>query len=181
MPHEDEGKSTPPINEVVEEEKEESYAPPPPYKPLIPFPQRLVKAKIIDHFRNFVEVLKKLYINIPFTETLLQIPSYAKFLKEILSNKHDEFCESFILSRESMSLMPLCVYEKLGLGGMKPNILSLQLTNKSVKYHVEIAEDVQIRIWKLIIPTNFVIMDIREDTKIPILLGRDIVTNTILC
>jgi len=34
-----------------------------------------------------LEDLKKLYINILFTEALSQMPSYAKFLKEILSNK----------------------------------------------------------------------------------------------
>ena len=34
-----------------------------------------------------MEVLNKLYINIPFTNALSQMPSYAKFLKEILSNK----------------------------------------------------------------------------------------------
>ncbi|XP_073153549.1 uncharacterized protein [Henckelia pumila] len=33
------------------------------------------------------EVFKKLNINIPFADALMQMPSYAKFLKEILSNK----------------------------------------------------------------------------------------------
>ncbi|XP_075087852.1 uncharacterized protein LOC142169831 [Nicotiana tabacum] len=32
-------------------------------------------------------MLKQLYVNIPFTEVLTQIPTYAKFLKEILSSK----------------------------------------------------------------------------------------------
>ncbi len=34
-----------------------------------------------------MEVLQKLYINIPFTEALSQTPLYAKFLKEILLKK----------------------------------------------------------------------------------------------
>jgi len=38
-------------------------------------------------FGKLLEVLKKLHINIPFTHALSQMPSYAKFLKEILSNK----------------------------------------------------------------------------------------------
>lgn len=38
-------------------------------------------------FSNFLEVFKKLHINIPFVDALEQIPSYAKFMKEILSNK----------------------------------------------------------------------------------------------
>lgn len=37
--------------------------------------------------KKIVEQLKKININVPFTEALTQIPSYAKFLKEIISNK----------------------------------------------------------------------------------------------
>jgi len=47
----------------------------------------MAKAKLDLQFGKFSEVLKKLYINIPFTDTLSQMPSYTKFLKEILSNK----------------------------------------------------------------------------------------------
>nr|GEU45020.1 putative reverse transcriptase domain-containing protein [Tanacetum cinerariifolium] len=37
--------------------------------------------------RKFLENLKQLHINIPFTEALTQMPKYAKFLKGLLSNK----------------------------------------------------------------------------------------------
>ena len=60
---------------------------PKPCTPPLPFPQRMAKVKLDMQFRKFLEVLKKLYINIPFIEALTQMPSYAKFLKEILSNK----------------------------------------------------------------------------------------------
>lgn len=33
--------------EVVEKDKEEPYVPHPPYKPLVSYPQRLAKAKIV--------------------------------------------------------------------------------------------------------------------------------------
>ncbi|XP_073120527.1 uncharacterized protein [Henckelia pumila] len=36
---------------------------------------------------KLLEVFKKLHINIPFADALMQMPSYAKFLKDILSNK----------------------------------------------------------------------------------------------
>ena len=36
---------------------------------------------------SFLEVLSKLEINIPFIDAIKEIPSYAKFLKEVLSNK----------------------------------------------------------------------------------------------
>ena len=54
---------------------------------VVPFPQRLQKAKIEEQFSRFLEVLKKIKINLPFPEALIQMPNYAKFLKEILSKK----------------------------------------------------------------------------------------------
>lgn len=48
-------------------EKEKPYVPPPPYKPHIPYPQRLVKSKNEGQFKKFVELLKQLNITIPFT------------------------------------------------------------------------------------------------------------------
>ena len=59
----------------------------PPYVPPIPFPQRLKKKNLDRQFSKFLEVFKKLHINIPFADALEQMPSYVKFIKEILSNK----------------------------------------------------------------------------------------------
>ncbi|KAL8148698.1 hypothetical protein AgCh_005890 [Apium graveolens] len=55
--------------------------------PLPPFPKRLQKKKLDKQFKKFLEVFKKLHINIPFAEALEQMPSYAKFMKGILSRK----------------------------------------------------------------------------------------------
>ncbi|XP_075087722.1 uncharacterized protein LOC142169719 [Nicotiana tabacum] len=45
------------------------------------------REKLDKQFSKFLDILKQLYINIPFTYALMQMPSYAKFLKEILSSK----------------------------------------------------------------------------------------------
>ena len=34
-----------------------------------------------------MDILKRLQINIPFTEALKQMPTYAKFMKELLTKK----------------------------------------------------------------------------------------------
>ena len=57
------------------------------YTPAVPFPQRIQKAKKEEQFSRFLEIFKKIEINIPFAEAINQIPNYAKFLKEILSKK----------------------------------------------------------------------------------------------
>ncbi|XP_019198704.1 PREDICTED: uncharacterized protein LOC109192492 [Ipomoea nil] len=58
-----------------------------PYVPPIPYPQRLQKRNQDNNLKRFLEVFKKLQINIPFAEALANMPSYAKYIKEIVSNK----------------------------------------------------------------------------------------------
>ena len=58
-------------------------------KPTVPilYPQRLKKNKSDKQFTKFMEVFKKLHINIPFFDALEQMPSYVKFMKDTLSKK----------------------------------------------------------------------------------------------
>ena len=79
------------------------------YKPKIPFPARLVQHNLDKQFSKFLEIFKKLHINIPFADALAQMPSYAKFLKEILKNKRklkdfetvklNEKCSAILLNK----------------------------------------------------------------------------------
>ena len=39
-----------------------------------------------EQFGKFVEVIQKLYINIPLLDAI-QVPTYAKYLRDILNNK----------------------------------------------------------------------------------------------
>ena len=40
-----------------------------------------------EQFSKFLDMFKKIEINIPFDEALAQMPHYAKFMKDILSKK----------------------------------------------------------------------------------------------
>ena len=55
--------------------------------PRIPYPQRLKKGKLEKQFPKFLNIFKKLHINIPFMDALENMPSYVKFMKKILENK----------------------------------------------------------------------------------------------
>ena len=57
------------------------------YKPQVPFPQRLQRAKLNEQFSKFLNMFKKIEINIPLAETLTQMLHYTKFMKDILSRK----------------------------------------------------------------------------------------------
>ncbi|XP_063948152.1 uncharacterized protein LOC135152235 [Daucus carota subsp. sativus] len=75
------------------------YSPP-------PFPKRLQKHKLDKQFAKFLEVFKKLQINIPFEEALEQMPSYAKFMKSILSRKLKlEELETVALTEECSAVL----------------------------------------------------------------------------
>ena len=50
------------------------------------FPERIRKPVADEQFGKFVEVIKKLYVNIPLLDAM-QVPTYAKYIKDILGNK----------------------------------------------------------------------------------------------
>ena len=52
----------------------------------LPFLERIRKPVADEQFGKFVEVIKKLYVNIPLLDAM-QVPTYAKYIKDILGNK----------------------------------------------------------------------------------------------
>ncbi|XP_016195620.1 uncharacterized protein LOC107636637 [Arachis ipaensis] len=85
-----------PLDVEEEKEKEKNHAQPyapkeketlKQYEPRIPFCQRLKKENKEKQYSKFLEVFRKLQINIPFIEALKQICLYIKFMKELLSKK----------------------------------------------------------------------------------------------
>ena len=53
----------------------------------VSYPHAPSKREAERQFIRFTEILKSLHINIPFTEALQQMPTYARFLKEMLTKK----------------------------------------------------------------------------------------------
>ncbi|XP_031273170.1 uncharacterized protein LOC116131647 [Pistacia vera] len=76
----------------------------------------------------------------------------------------------------SINLMPYSIYLQLGLGELKPTTMTLQLADRSVKYPKGIVEDLLVQVNKLIVPIDFVVLEMEEvpskDKEHPILLGR---------
>ncbi|XP_075475702.1 uncharacterized protein LOC142509826 [Primulina tabacum] len=72
----------------------------------------------------------------------------------------------------SINLIPLYVFRKLGLGEPKPTRMCLQLADRSFKYPRGVIEDVLVKVDKFIFPTDFVLLDMEEDVKMPLILRR---------
>ncbi|KAL5756603.1 hypothetical protein ACOSQ2_021349 [Xanthoceras sorbifolium] len=78
--------------------------------------------------------------------------------------------------RASINLMPYSIYMQRGLHDLKSTSMSLLLADRSTRYPKGIVEDILIQVDKLIIPTDFVVLDMDDErtTKndLPIYLGR---------
>ncbi|GJV18372.1 ribonuclease H-like domain, reverse transcriptase, RNA-dependent DNA polymerase [Tanacetum coccineum] len=72
----------------------------------------------------------------------------------------------------SVSVMPYSTFTNLGLGKLASTKLIIKLADKMVKHTKGIAENVLVEIDKFVFPVDFVILDIPEDSKTPIIIGR---------
>ncbi|GJW10006.1 hypothetical protein Tco_1575833 [Tanacetum coccineum] len=71
-----------------------------------------------------------------------------------------------------VSVMPLLTYLNLGLGELAHTSLTVELANRTVKYPKGIAENMLVGIGKFVFPVDFIILDMPEDIKVPLILGR---------
>ncbi|KAK0592662.1 hypothetical protein LWI29_023049 [Acer saccharum] len=82
----------------------------------------------------------------------------------------------------SINLMPYALFKDLGLEGLKPTTMELILANRSVRHPTGVVEDMLVRVGELIIPANFVILEMETDStkarEMPILLGRPFMSTT---
>ncbi|KAL5583464.1 hypothetical protein UlMin_015906 [Ulmus minor] len=53
----------------------------------LPFPSRFATTKKEEHEKEILETFQKVQVNIPLLDAIKQVPRYAKFLKELCTNK----------------------------------------------------------------------------------------------
>nr|XP_009786494.1 PREDICTED: uncharacterized protein LOC104234594 [Nicotiana sylvestris] len=82
------------------------------------------------------------------------------------------FAEELCDLGESINLMPLAIYKRLGIGRARPTSMLLKLADRTVKRPSGILDDVLVQVGKFVFPADFVILDCRVDEEIPIILGR---------
>jgi hypothetical protein len=172
---------------------------------------RYFRGKLNNHFEKFVEVVRRLSINMPLLDAL-QVPTYSHYFKDILANKYEiatlgvdhvkmsEQCSAAIangLEKQkdpgcpiipcsvgsfkfekalcdlgaSVSVMPRDVFEKLRLP-LDPTGMCLKLGDNSIHYPLGIGEDMPVKVGHHFIPVDFVVLEMGEREKPPLILGR---------
>ncbi|GJS32971.1 reverse transcriptase domain-containing protein [Tanacetum coccineum] len=72
----------------------------------------------------------------------------------------------------SINLMPYSLYAKLSLETLKPTKMSVRLTDRSFQYPIGIAKNMLVKVGKYTFPVDFVILEMKEDAKVPLILER---------
>ncbi|GJS42703.1 reverse transcriptase domain-containing protein [Tanacetum coccineum] len=78
----------------------------------------------------------------------------------------------------SINLMPLIVWKKLSLLKLTLTRMTLELANQLVAYPVGVAEDVFVKVGKLYLPADFVVIDYDVNPRVPLILGRPFLRTT---
>ncbi|GJX42968.1 hypothetical protein Tco_0259644 [Tanacetum coccineum] len=78
----------------------------------------------------------------------------------------------------SVSVMTFSIYTTLGLGYLAPTKLIVELADRTVKRPKGVAKNVVVGIDKFTFPVDFVVLDMLEDIKTPLILGRPFLSTT---
>ncbi|XP_039039602.1 uncharacterized protein LOC120177572 [Hibiscus syriacus] len=153
-----------------------------------PSPQWLKKHNDEIQFKKFVDVLDKLYINIPLLEAIDQMPFYAKFFKDIvMNNRKQRDPGSFVILcsigdnnvgralcdlGSSLNMMPQSIFIMLGMGNARPTTMILQLSERSQIRPEGRIEDIIVKVDKFVFLVEFLILNCEADDNAPVILGH---------
>ena len=120
----------------------------------------MTKQRKVNHNSEIFETFKQVRINIPLLNAIKQVPSQAKFLKDLCTVKrklnvqkkaflveqvsailqnNNALLENIKLKKAlldlgvSVNLLPYSVFQSLNLGELKPTSITLLLVDRSVK------------------------------------------------
>ncbi|XP_073049416.1 uncharacterized protein [Primulina eburnea] len=147
---------------------------------LLPYPQRFLQLKAEFQKKKSLEELKTLHTNSQSAEQE-ELASPRNLPKKM--QDPGEFivpCEiggqsvekAICDSRASINIMPSSLYEKLGLSRMKPTGLSLQMADRSIRTPLGIVEDVELKIDKIRLLADFVVLDMGNSQNVRTIFGR---------
>ena len=83
-----------------------------------------------------------------------------------------EFQKALCDSGASINLMPYSVAKKLSLGEITTTTATLQMADRSLAKPEGIIEDVLVKVGNFVFPADFIILDMEEDSQVPLLLRR---------
>src|SRR5262249_21568528 len=72
----------------------------------------------------------------------------------------------------SINVMPYKKFKKLGIGELRPTKMSIHLVDRTIRHPRGIIENILVMVDKFLFPIDFVVLDMDESFKTPLILGR---------
>ncbi|XP_057755911.1 uncharacterized protein LOC130975096 [Arachis stenosperma] len=132
--------------------------------PYAPFPQRLKGGVSRIVYSRFLDIFASLHVNIPFIKALQQMPSYIKYIKELLTKKSSLKGEQTIVMNKECSAL------------IQTEPPTKRKDPRSFHISCAIGETMidkgLLKVGNYFLPTDFVILEMEENHIHPIILGR---------
>lgn len=71
-----------------------------------------------------------------------------------------------------INLMPSSIFKQLGLGKVKPTRVKLKLVDRLYIFSRGEIENELVKVKNIILPTDFVVLDMEEDKEAPIIMDK---------
>ncbi|RVW67250.1 hypothetical protein CK203_063325 [Vitis vinifera] len=144
-----------------------------------PFPQALHGKKGIRNASEILEVLRQVKVNIPLLDMIKQVPTYAKFLKDLCTIKRGLTVNKKAFLTEQVSAILQCKSPLKYKDPGSPTI-SVMIGGKVVeKALLDLGASVNLlpySVYKQLGLGNFIVLDtdptVKEANLVPIILGR---------
>ncbi|XP_070042562.1 uncharacterized protein [Nicotiana tomentosiformis] len=138
----------------------------------------------IPHYAKFKKDLatKKRWMNFETIKVTHQVSAMVYYMSPKLEDpdaftisctiRSSNFAKALYDLGASINLIPYSVFKTSGIGKPRPISMRLQMVDHTMKRPLGVIEDVLVRVDKLILPANLVILDCEVDYEMPIILGR---------
>ncbi|GKB89138.1 reverse transcriptase domain-containing protein [Tanacetum coccineum] len=83
-----------------------------------------------------------------------------------------DVCHALADLGTSINLMPLSIWKKLSLPELTPTRITLELADRSITHPKGVTEDIFVKVRNFHFPTNFVVVDFKDDPRVPLILRR---------
>jgi len=148
----------------------------------MPFGEPLQQMSLYSNFLKDMLTRKNKYIH---SENIIVEGNCSAVIQRILPPKHKDpgsvtipcligevyVGKALIDLGANINLMSLSMCRRLGELEIMSTRMTLQLAYRSITRPYEVIDGVLVRVKHLIFPDDFVVMDIKEDTYIPLILG----------
>nr|GEX67830.1 reverse transcriptase domain-containing protein [Tanacetum cinerariifolium] len=131
-------------------------------KALIPYPSRRNDERNHEKANNQIEKFYQIFKDMRDPGKFLILCDFPSMAE----------CLALANLGASINLMPFSMWKRLSLPDLTPTCMTLELADHSISHPVGIAKDVYIKVGSFHFPTDFVVVDIDADPRVPLILER---------